>query len=352
MGTKQITVVLLLIAFTCLSAQTLSTLPVQEYDYHIPANVISPIALGMGGLNVTNGADYFTSYDNPALLADNEGTAFATSFLLKKTEDMAFVDLMKASNLLKDKQFMYFTLITKNAAWSYQPVSSINISEKYDEAGTTFSRYYDYQLDKVQISLAAKDEKYSKFGGGINLKYMSGRLVYLKEKLVSGYLRREAFVDNKVKGVSGDLGFTWKEEKYTWGLCFYDVYSRLWWESYNSKSLQSRAALGFQYNMDNLALMASLQGKLSKYSDATYHFGLVKNWKWTIENGSNGKPVEQNIVIRTGMFSKDFNGTKNINYTLGSGYNYNMFRVDFALTNSGMQLRDSQYLFSVGMGIQ
>jgi len=337
---------------TGLSALTAPSLPAQDYDYHIPANNVSPITLGMGGINLTNAADYFASYDNPALLADNGGTAFATSFRIKNSENLTFSELMSASNLLKDKQFMYYTLVAKNTAWTYQPVSSINISEIYSESGNSYSRYYDYQLEKLQLSLAAKDENYTHLAGGLNLKYLTGRLVYLQEKMVNGYLRREEFIDNKVKGVSGDLGFTWQEEKVTWGFCAYDVFSRLWWESYDSKSLQRRAAMGIQYNMDKLALMGSVQGKIAKTSETTYHFGLVKNWTWKAGGSTDSKSAEQNLIIRTGLFSKDFNGTKNINYTLGSGYNYNMFRVDFALTNDGMQLRDSQYLFSVGMGIQ
>jgi hypothetical protein len=347
-----ITVGILLAVIASLPAQTASSLPVQEYDYHIPANNVSPITLGMGGINLTNAADYFASYDNPALLADNEGTAFAASFRLKNKENMTFTELMSASNLLKDKQFMYYTLIAKNTAWTYQPVSSINVSERYSEAGNNYSRYYDYQLDKLQLSLAAKDENYTHLAGGLNLKYLTGRLVYLKEKLVGGYLRREEFVDNKVKGISGDLGFTWQEEKITWGVCVYDFYSRLWWESYDSESLQRRAAIGFQYNMDNLALMGSVQGKIAKTSETTYHFGLVRNWTWNAGSSADQQGPVQNLIIRTGLFSKDFNGTRNINYTLGSGYNYNMFRVDFALTNDGMQLSDSQYLFSIGVGIQ
>lgn len=329
----------------CLGSQNL---PIQEFDYHIPENTISAITLGMGGLNLTNAADYYTSYDNPALLATNTGTAFAASFRLKGKNDLSFAEMMQVSNLLRDKQFMYYTLITKNAAWSYHPVASTNVSQ----LTSTHSEYYDYQLDKLQLSLAAKDEKFDKLAAGMNIKYLTGRLVYLKERRAYNTLIREEFIDNKVKGVSGDLGFTWEEDNYIWGACVYDILSGLWWEDFGTKSLQRRAALGFQYNMENLALLASLQGKIASSPETTYHFGLVRNWTWKTESFRSGKHNEQNLVIRAGLFSKDFNGTQNINYTLGSGYNYNMFRIDFALTNAGMRLRDSRYLFSVGVGIQ
>jgi hypothetical protein len=331
-----------------LTAQGLPPLPVSSYDYHITANNVSPISLGMGGINLTNAADYFLSYDNPALLAGNDGTALATSFLLKNPGDMNFAEVMKVSNLLDDKQFMYYTLIAKNSAWSYQPVTSTHVSEIY---GST-SEYYDYKLDKLQMSLAAKDEKYSKLSGGISIKYLSGRLIYLKERISGTSMIREAFIDNKVKGFSTDLGLTWEEDKFTWGACFYDLFSYLWWEDYDSKQLQRRAAMGFQYNMENLALTGSVLGKISSSPATTYHLGLIKNWTWNNGSTTTGRTTEQNLIVRAGLFSNDFNGTENINYTLGSGYNYNMFRVDFAMTNTGMRLSESQYLFSVGVGIQ
>jgi hypothetical protein len=338
----------LLLSAINLAAQTLPALPLQHYDYHIPANNLSPITLGMGGVNLTYAADYFTSYDNPALLAENTGTALATSFRLAKKGALSFTDLMSASNLLKDKQFTYYTMIAKNAAWSYQPVASINEST----LGTYSAEYYDYQLDKLQMSLAAKDEKYTKLAGGLNIKYLTGRLVYLRERVSGSNMIRESFIDNKVKGVSSDLGLTWQEDKFIWGACFYDILSRLWWEDYPSHSLQRRAALGFEYRTDTkLSLLASVEGKIANNSNSTYHFGLIKNWTWT-GKASGDKSIEQNLVLRAGLYSKNFYGTKNINYTLGSGYNYNLFRIDFALTNEGMQLKDSKYLFSVGVGLQ
>jgi hypothetical protein len=139
----------------------------------------------------------------------------------------------------------------------------------------------------------------------------------------------------------------WTDAKYTWGVSFYDFLSYLKWEDYGRKSLARRAALGVQYSADNLVLLGSLEGKLSNSPETTYHLGLAKNWSCKATDKK-----QQNLIIRAGLFSKDFNGTENINYTLGSGYNYSMFRIDFALTNAGMRLKDSQYLFSVGVGIQ
>jgi hypothetical protein len=216
-----------------------------------------------------------------------------------------------------------------------------------------YRRYYDYQLDKLQISFAGKDEKYTTLAGGLNVKYLTGRLVKLDERFTNNTttVTDNPLIDNKVKGVSTDLGLSYATENYIWGLCFYDLYSRLWWESYDAKSLTRRAAMGFQYKTKGLSLLASAEGKMAKESDTTYHFGLVKDWNFGTESTDPGTPkTSQDLIVRAGIFSHDFNGTDNINFTLGSGYNYNMFRIDFALTNTGMQLRDSEYLFSLGVG--
>jgi len=323
---------------------------VQDYDYHTPENAISAVTVGMGGLNLTNAGDYFGFHDNPALLQAFNGSAAATSFIVKSGEPLTFSELLSARSLLKDKQFLYFSVITKKSGWSYQPVANVHISTW--DASHTNSEYFDYQLDKLQLSVAASDENYSSLAGGLNIKYLTGRLVYLKERLQGSNLIRESFIDDKVKGLSSDLGFTWTEGQYVWGATFYDYLSRMWWENYDSKSLKRRASFGFQYNMDNLALLAALQGRISSDPGTTYHFGLIKNWSWKTGNSTEGNQAEQNLLIRMGLYSKNFDGTKNINYTFGSGYNYNLFRVDFSLTNSGMQLKESQYLFTVGAGIQ
>ncbi len=341
--------ILLLVGVSALFAQ-LSPLPIMEYDYRTPANAVSPISVGMGGLNLTYAADYYSSYDNPALLASSPATALAMSYRLKNEEQYSFVEAMQISNALRDKQIKYFTLITKGAAISYQPMASIHIS-RWTGNGD-ISEYYDYQLDKWQASFAAKDPEYQMLSAGLNVKYLTGRLVYLREKKVGLNLIREAFIDDKVKGFSADLGFTMEQGDFTWGGVVYDLYSQLYWENYDSVHLQRRSAMGFEYHNGDLSLLASVHTKVHKEPDPTFHFGLVQDWNWSNTDFATKREITQNIILRMGMYSKDFYGTGNINYTLGTGYNYNLFRFDFALVNQGMRLKDSEFLFSIGVGIQ
>ncbi|MDZ4182400.1 MAG: hypothetical protein U1B83_05945 [Candidatus Cloacimonadaceae bacterium] len=338
--------ILLLLLGALLSAQ--ATLPIREYDYAIPENNVSPMAIGLGGMNITNGNDYYASYSNPALLADNTISAFVFSFRVADDKPMSFWEATSISNALKPKQFKYFSLVTKQAAWTYQPVASVHISEI--AAGGDSSRYYDYQLDKVQISLAAKDDSWQTIRAGVNLKYLTGRLVYLKEHRVGSFLVRDAFIDDKVKGFSTDVGLTMTEGDFTFGLTAYDLFSRLYWENYASKAIQRRIAFGVQYASGSSVLMGGVQGKTSKQTDTSIHFGFQNTWSWGRQN-IQGESTNQGLVLRLGLYSQDFYGTSNINYTLGSGYNYNVFRFDFSMNNRGMKLRESEYLFSLGIGL-
>ncbi len=341
------------IVMCCLSLLGLGAqsypLPITEYDYRIPENNVSPIAIGMGGLNLTKMGDYFAASSNPALLADNKATYVTSSFRLGNDEDLDFLQAMRFSNVLKAKQFGYFSVVSKNVGWAYQPLASIHISE-WNEAGDE-TQYYDYQLDSFQMTVGAKDNEYEHISAGLTLKYVTGRLVYLRENFHNNQFIREAFIDNKVKGFSGDLGFLVRQEKFTWGGCIYDLFSRLYWESYDPEPIQRRAALGFEYQSGGLSLLGGVQGKVAKTPETTFHLGLTQDWEWESQDFATDRLISQNIVLRAGLYSQNFHGTDNIHYTLGTGYNYNVFRFDFSMTNSGMRLKDSRYLFSIALSM-
>ena len=346
---KRILLAILLLGSLCLWAQQ-PPLPITEYDYTLPGNNVSPVTMGMGGMNVTSMADAYASYNNPALLAGSEVTSFATSFRLAANDELGFWQAMQISNALREKQFQYFSVTTKQVGFAYQPVANVHLSE-WSAVGDT-SRYYDYKLDKVLMSLAAKDTKYTTLQAGLSIKYLSGRLVYLREHRVGNSLVRDAFIDDKVKGFSTDLGFTYKPGNMVIGATIYDLFSRLYWENYDSKPIQRRIGMGMEYDNNNLKLLLGLQSKISKDPDTSYHLGLQYSWNWNSESFIDEQSTEQGMVIRTGMYSSDFYGTKNINYTLGTGYNYNLLRFDVSMSNQGMELKNSKYLFSIGVGFK
>ena len=334
-------------AATLLAQET--PLPITSYDYAIPENNVSPIAMAMGAINLSNADDPFAAYTNPALLANNEISSFSTSFRLSNAQDISFWEAANFSNALKSKQFKYFVMNTKQASFSYQPVAGVHLSQFSSDGNT--SQYYDYQLDKVQVSLGAKDTKYNKLGAGISLKYLSGRLVYLTERRISNMMVREGFIDDKVKGFSTDLGFTFKQGDITYAATAYDLISRLWWENYNAVSIKRRMAMGMGWDSGSSHFIAGIQSRISSTPETTYHLGYGYTWDYGNKGSYNKNAAKQTLDLRTGVYSKDFYGTENINYTFGGGYNYKNIRFDFSLNNRGMKLADSEYLFALSLGI-
>ena len=187
----------LLLCLILIPLMAQSPLPISSYDYAIPEKNVSPIAMGSAALNLTNAQDPFAAYSNPALLAYNEHSHFFFSFRLSDTDELNFWEVASISNALKDKQFKYFTAVAGKVGFSYQPVSSINISAIDKDAHK--SLYYDYNLDKVQLSLGITDKNWPHMALGLNLKYLSGRLVFLEEQIIGSNLLRIHFIDDKVK---------------------------------------------------------------------------------------------------------------------------------------------------------
>ncbi len=323
-------------------------MPIDSYDYGIPENNVSAIALGSGGINITNPADPFASYGNPALLASNDATMIYLAYRLANEKDLSFWDAVDVSNFLREKQFKYFTLVAKQTAFSYQPLASINISHFDTETDTTM--YYDYKLDKLQFSLGMTDKSWPLLTAGVNLKYLTGRLVYLVERLEGHNFVREHFIDDKVKGVSGDLGLTFQTGDVVYGLTAYDLLSRLWWENYDPVSIQRRIATAVQYSSGASKTSFGIQSKISKKPETTYHVGYSYSANWDSQDFMSEEQIEQGMDLRIGFYSHDFYGADNVNLTLGGGYHYQMFRFDFSVNSRGLKIADSEFLFSLGLG--
>jgi hypothetical protein len=49
------------------------------------------------------------------------------------------------------------------------------------------------------------------------------------------------------------------------------------------------------------------------------------------------------------MYSDTFDGKDSINFSFGSGYYYQTFRIDFSISSPGLRLDDSRYLVSVSL---
>ncbi|HNX00490.1 MAG TPA: hypothetical protein PKK33_03890, partial [Candidatus Cloacimonadota bacterium] len=203
---------------------------------------------------------------------------------------------------------------------------------------------FDYGLQNVQMSFGGTSGKEQVFAGGLTVKYLYGRLVYLTRDDVE--MNFHDFVDDKVKGFSTDLGFAYKGQATRIGLAFYDLVNGLYWQTESNKTLTRRGAFGVQVGEDDLRMLAGAITTLEKDPITTYHFGIIK------EVSLQGKTQDkQTIGFRAGAYSDKFDRSDDITYSFGTGYNYKTFRIDFSVAGPGLDLSKSRYLASISLSM-
>lgn len=332
-----------LLVLVCLAALSLSAFPITRFDYHTPDHNPSPNVTAMGGLNLTDETDYYISYDNPALLAFNKKTSAAASFSIVKNDQYSPIQLIQLANLLRKNQFSAIVVNSSTGAMMYQAMTSVHVNEPLGE-GSTNSTYFDYTLQKAQMSFGGTSGKAKSFAAGVTVKYLFGRLVYLNRNDVE--MTFTDFYDDKVKGFSTDLGFAYRGQATRVGLAFYDLLNGLYWQTESSKTLTRRCAIGIQVGGEDTKMLAGAMTTLESESTTTYHFGIVKDVAL-----SDKVKEKQSISFRGGVYSENFDSSDNIIYSIGTGYYYKTFKIDFSLAGPGMDMSKSNYLLAISMSM-
>jgi len=334
---------IILISLLCLTIGALIAFPIERFDYHTPDHNPSPLVTAMGGLNLTDDSDYYISYDNPALLAYNKTTSAAASFSIVKNDNYSPIQLMQVANLLRNNQFSALVFNSSTGAMMYQAVSSVHFNQPIVQRSSN-SVYFDYTLQKVQMSFGGTSGKDKSFAAGLTVKYMFGRLVYLNRNDID--MTFTDFYDDKVKGISTDLGFTYKGQTTRLGLAFYDILNGLFWQTENNKTLTRRGAFGVQVGQEDLKMLTGVMTTLEKEAITTYHIGVVKNVQLAGTASEN-----QSLGFRAGAYSEKFDASDNIYYSVGSGYYYKTFRIDFSIVGPGLKPESCNYLVSVSLSM-
>ncbi len=328
-----------LFAIFCLF-QGLSAYPKIDLDWHTPDRHISTVGISLGGINQVFAEDYGVAYDNPALLNLRSQSYITASFRSRRMEDENVASLLNPNYLLHEKQFVYYTFSTKKFAASYQPVMNINSNVEND----TLKTYHDLYMNAYSISLAAEDEDYQKLKLGFNLKLIDGRQVYHQEEKIGNHWEDQEFVDDSVTGYSVDLGLSYIQDSMIYGISFYDVISRLYWSGRSNDHLRKRYSAGIGYKNESSTFTMATQGRFRNQDYQTYHLGYSYSLGF-------GKVYEQTLGFKTGMYSDDFKSMDDINYTFGLGYTVSMFTVNFSGISHGFVLNNTDYLFSVTLGM-
>lgn len=329
---------ILFVLFTFLS---LSGFPITDYDYHICENAISPITAAMGGINVTNLDDCALIYNNPALLSYMKTSTMIISAKYDPEEEKSFSEVLHSSNTLKDAKINYFSFTIDSGGFAYQPLAKINIDRSWDDSlSVSHKEYHNYYLDAYQLAFSEKNDYLSY---GLNLKYLTGRMVYLKEHLYDSNWIKDEFIDSTVQGFSADLSFSVRRETYAYGLNFYDVFSKLYWKDHKNANLVRRFAFATQIMGENFIYTSGVSSRLEFNSKHNYHFGIQRNMQFR----------NQIIPIRAGVYSQKFDKAKNIFVSFGFGYYIgDNFRIDISATSNDSDIHTTKYLLSFSLNIQ
>lgn len=318
---------------------SLSAYPSVDYDWRSPINNVSPIGIALGGINQTYPEDFGAAEENPALLGLRNGTYFSATFRSNRMENKSLTEILVPTYLLKSKQFTYYTFSGPNFGASFQPIVSINDKTETD---STLS-YHDLYLNTYTVTLAAKDEEYTKLTLGFNLKLINGRQVYHQHRKVDQELILEEFVDDKAIGYSTDMGLTYAHNTILVGLTLKDLFSQIYWDDRPNNHLRKRYSLGLGYFNENSTFQLATQGRLNNSNHQTYHLGYGYGLNF-------GNATTQSLGFKAGLFSKNFKSMDNIFYTFGFGYSISVVRVDFSVISNGFNINNTDYLFSITLG--
>lgn len=326
-----------LIFFTFLSFAVLSAFPNQDYDFHLPTSGLSPYEAAAGGINLTDNNNQFATYSNPALLKTLTQTTFALSFSVPPRKK-SFTEMLKTNPLLEKSVFRGVNVQTRQAGFYYQ----IMADEHIDKTTTDYYEYKDFTLKNAGVCFA---DTSSNLNWGIGLKYLNGRMVYLKEMVQDSLSAYNQFVDSKANGYSFDMGIYRQYGGFHVGFVVYDVYSKLYWEDQKNAKLRTRGAFSVELRGNNLSLAAGTNSLWNIHEKPFYNQSIRY-----VTTFYPSKKNPQSMGFGMGICSKDFKNRRSTLFTYGISYFMSYLRIDVAIQSQGWIANNSQYLFSVALG--
>jgi len=243
------------------------------------------------------------------------------------------------SDTITESTLGYFSIVSDNSAFDFISLAKIKEENLVSEGPYYSKEYKDYYLNSFSMGIS---EKRKQLSYGITLKYLRGRLVYHNKLFTDNQLVSDEFIDTSANGFSSDLGLCYKNKNFGYGIALYDVFSKIYWEDYNSESLRRRYTISSDVTSEDLVLNFAISGVLKWKSDPYYHVGLERSLLLK----------KQIFPVRIGMYSQKFDNAENIFVGFGFGWKFkDNFQMDFSHTTNNMQIDNSKYLLSISVAI-
>ncbi len=344
----------ILFALNILIFNYLFCFPIKDFNYHLPNTNLSPYSAGLGGICLTNADNHFALYDNPALLSDVKAMTFSSSFCLPD-KNQSFTDIMKTNPLMQKSVFRGLAIQAHHVGFIYHELAN----DHFTKSDSLNKIYQDYKLRSIGISFA--DTSGGTISWGLSIKYLDGRLVYLKEnkrsvtdssrvktsqKLASfdtNYII-EDFIDSKSMGYASDLGIYGKKSGFYYGFVVHDLYSKLYWTNHPDKKLPTRGSFSAELRGQNVSYISSVTSLWNIHETPLYCQSL--NYSSNLGNPN----YSQSLAIRFGATSPNYKKSENILFGFGTSYMIQTFKIDLSMQTQGLKTNTAQYMFSLSFG--
>ncbi|MCB5249828.1 MAG: hypothetical protein LHW49_01555 [Candidatus Cloacimonetes bacterium] len=327
----------LLVLIIVLTPILLLSFPIDDFNYHTPNNSISPYSAGLGGINLTSARDNLAFYDNPALLKAVRQMTFTATFSIPNKE-IATNNLLNAKILTNDSKFKAFGIQAQNIGFLYYELAN----DRFDKKEELERTYQDYTLRSIGLSIA--DTASTKLNWGLSLRYLNGRLVYLKEAQQDSVYTVSEFIDSNANGYATDIGVYGKQFGFYYGFVVHDLFSKIYWNGYANTRIHTRGSFSAELRSNNTSFTSSVTSLWNIHETPIF----TQSINYSKRVGNPNRP--QDFSLRMGATSTDYKSSENIMFSFGTSYMIRMLRVDLAMQTKGLKINTAQYIFSLSAG--
>ena len=178
----------------------------------------------------------------------------------------------------------------------------------------------------------------------MSLRYLNGRLVYLKEAQQDSVYTVSEFIDSNANGYATDIGVYGKQFGFYYGFVVHDLFSKIYWNGYANTRIHTRGSFSAELRSNNTSFTSSVTSLWNIHETPIF----TQSINYSKRVGNPNRP--QDFSLRMGATSTDYKSSENIMFSFGTSYMIRMLRVDLAMQTKGLKINTAQYIFSLSAG--
>ncbi len=294
---------------------------------------------GLGGNGTSIMGDISSTFYNPATLSGLTSGGISLSF--ETDHYSSYAEFLEKDQSVYGKNISFFTISTYQGGLSYMPLFKISYRDSFFDS-LNLERDFEMKLDQYWLSItsyAGSDEKYSSsIYFGFNLKYLNGKIAETKLIYDSLGNLKNGFADISYgNGYGLDGGMVLSLSNFFVSLMFRDIFTHVYWDSYDKQIIPMNGNLGLSYiPLNNLLFNFNISKFLRNETPFVYSLGGEYNFFELSEKTNSfwddlkkGSPS-----IRVGTSFKEIPTLSTAIIDIGFGYNSNSVRFDICFEST------------------